>query len=44
MWYSELKEEENEDGRVKKIWMAAGEEAMIVRHLHKYISPLGHEG
>lgn len=27
----------------EEIWMAAGEGAMIVRHLHKYNSPLGHE-
>ena len=29
---------------VKEMWMAAGRGAMIVRHLHKYNSPLGHEG
>lgn len=28
---------------VKEIWMAAGEGVMIVRHLHKHNSPLGHE-
>ena len=41
MWYSELWESEKTG--VKEMWMAAGEAAMIVRHLHKYNSPLGHE-
>jgi len=40
VWYSELGE--GGDG-MKRIWIAAGEGVMIVRHLHKYNFPLGHE-